>query len=98
MDCTEVFRSLLAGRKQCYAGSILLMSECSPNGVICDPIFGFREIKAVEVVSIFNSNARPVYVRTYEDEKCQELVGDLILKEGDDLRQDMAVMYMLQLL
>jgi len=57
---------------------------------VCDPVTG-QQVREVELKKIMPSNAKPLLIeaRTFDDSSTM-----LLLKQGDDLRKDLAVMLM----
>ena len=89
-DNVEVFRWML----DCGVGCEFEADDANSQE-ICDPIHDNQQIYRMEVKKIFQSAARPVLVETFDQQN--QSIGQFILKEGDDLRQDENMMFMFQL-
>ena len=61
------------------------------NPILCDPINGIP-IGKILILKQFSSAARPVLIETYNISN--EYIDRMILKKGDDLRQDCSIIYM----
>ncbi|ETO34505.1 hypothetical protein RFI_02588 [Reticulomyxa filosa] len=67
----------------------------SKDSIYFDPIVCHQQISTAVVRKVFRSSACPVWIETYDCD--QNVIAQVILKQGDDLRKDAAVMFMFQL-
>ena len=70
------------------------MNITSESRTFCDPLSAESNLRAIQVQSVFNSNARPLLLSLY----CgQALSSQLVFKLGDDLRKDASTLTMFRL-
>ncbi|ETO31349.1 hypothetical protein RFI_05770 [Reticulomyxa filosa] len=70
------------------------------NGVhmLSDPMTGNGNVKSVEVVKVFNSNAKPLLIKLnfHNVSSFSSSCSEMVFKTGDDLRKDASVLSMIQ--
>jgi len=89
-DNVQVFRWMLDNGVGCEFAADANSQD------ICDPLHENRKIHRMRVQKIFNSAAKPALIETFDEHNRR--IGQCILKQGDDLRQDMNMMYMLHIM
>lgn len=89
-DNVQVFKWMLDAPVGCQ------FETDSNSQQICDPIHENQIIQKMEVKKVFQSVARPILLETFDQN--DQSIGQIIIKQGDDLRQDQNMMFMFHIM